>query len=472
MRYLLLMIILVFAAPDLVAQGSDEADTPTDARYLNIYNKYKRTLEGLGYPVGRARNAAYVPDQYVFFYEGATAAQDAASDRARLENALGANRVHGVASCGCGTYQISVLQLDSLGGEERGKRGRETVAQNLGKEEVEPNYYVIPELDQVQKHPAFHQLPPKFQVLTSGKPAAPVDIAVIDSGIDVAFQDTKFTRGGAPLYLWENPNPNSVTDPFCYPDDLIGWDFVNNDNSPMDDHSHGTHVASRIALQLDKHAPDVNYRFMPLKILDQNGVGTSFHAACAVYYAAYHGADIINASWGMYGERDRILTKAFRYAQSRGVATITSAGNERVDVAEIEHYPSEFSIMPQFPIHSMMFISAARGGSTLWPGTNYRLEATIASNEGGFIAAPGDNQLGYIPRHLARSVSARKSGTSVATPYATAIAAEYRHRYPTRNPIWLRNDVLAAIKDQGNEFFVNQNGQSYPYYIFNWVNVP
>jgi subtilisin family serine protease len=472
MRYLLPLILLAFSAPDLAAQGSDEIDIPTDARYQKIYTNYKKTLQGLGYSVGRARNAAYVTDQYVFYYEGPTAATDAANDRARLENALGANRVHSVASCGCGTYQISVLQLDSLGGEERGKRGRETVAQNLGKEEVEPNYYIVPELNQVKKHSAFNQLPRGFRVNSSGKPARPVDIAVIDSGIDVAMQDPKFTKGGPPLYLWENPSPNNATDPFCYPNDFIGWDFVNNDNSPMDDHSHGTHVASRIAMQLDKYAPDVNYRFMPLKILDENGVGTTFHAACAVIYAAYHGADIINASWGMYGERDRILTKAFRYAQSRGVATISSAGNERVDLAELEHYPSGFSIMPQFPIHSMMFVSASRGGSALWPATNYRLEATVAGNQGGFLAAPGDNQEGYIPRHLAGSVSSRKSGTSVATPYATAIAAEYRHRYRARSPVWLRNDVLAAIKDQGNEFFISRNGQTYPYYIFNWVNVP
>ncbi|MTB53742.1 S8 family serine peptidase [Lewinella sp. W8] len=472
MRYLLPFIILALAAPGLLAQGSDEIDIPTDSRYLEIYNKYERTLESLGYPVGRARNAAYVPDQYVFFYEGPTAAQDAANDRARLENRLGANRVHGVATCGCGDYQISVLQLDSLGGEERGKRGRESVAQDLGKEEVEPNYYIVPELNQVEKHPGFNRLPRGFTVKPSGKRTTPVDIAVIDSGIDVAMQDSRYTAGGPPLYLWENPSPNSATDPFCFPNDFVGWDFVNNDNSPMDDHSHGTHVASRIAMQLDKYAPDVNYRFMPLKILDQNGVGTSFHAACAVFYAAYHGADVINASWGMYGERDRILTKAFRYAQSQGVATVSSAGNERVDLAELEHYPSGFPIMDQLPIHSMLFISASRGGSSLWPGTNIRLEPTVPGNFGGFVAAPGDNQYGYIPRHLSSSVSARKSGTSVATPYATAIAAEYRHRYPTRNPIWLRNDVLAAIKDQGNEFFINQNGQAYPYYIFDWVNVP
>src|SRR4051812_45874128 len=42
---------------------------------------------------------------------------------------------------------------------------------------------------------------------------------------------------------WENGVDNGGNG---YADDLVGWDFVNNDNDPMDDHFHGTHVAGII----------------------------------------------------------------------------------------------------------------------------------------------------------------------------------------------------------------------------------
>jgi subtilisin family serine protease len=42
---------------------------------------------------------------------------------------------------------------------------------------------------------------------------------------------------------WEN---GTDEDGNGYRDDLIGWDFVNNDNDPFDDNGHGTHVAGTI----------------------------------------------------------------------------------------------------------------------------------------------------------------------------------------------------------------------------------
>jgi subtilisin family serine protease len=45
---------------------------------------------------------------------------------------------------------------------------------------------------------------------------------------------------------WENGVDDDANG---YRDDLIGWDFVNNDNDPMDDHTHGTHVAGTIGAE-------------------------------------------------------------------------------------------------------------------------------------------------------------------------------------------------------------------------------
>jgi subtilisin family serine protease len=372
MRYLILLLLLGCGPLFLLAQEND----PIDDEYVQIYQTYKQKLNELGYPVGRAGNAAWVLWQYNLRYEGANAAAEFDRDLSELKRVFGAPNVKVLGECGCSDeFRIYNIEVTVVGGEEKGKAGKERVAQTIGQEEVEPNFYVVPELEQLNSNPPYNTLPPNFAVISSGKPAAPVNIAVLDTGIDPYYQDPQVTGGRAPLYLWENPAPNDPDDPFCYDDDLIGWDFINNDNAPLDDHSHGTHVTSRIAEQLQNNAPDVNYRFMALKMLDQAGVGTTFHASCAVAYAAKNGADVINASWGFYGERDAILYKTFKYAQAQGVATMNSAGNYRRDLSEVKHYPSDFALESS-PLRGIFFVSATRTGTQLWPLTNFRSSTT------------------------------------------------------------------------------------------------
>ncbi|MEM9928866.1 MAG: S8 family serine peptidase [Bacteroidota bacterium] len=476
MRILCFFLLLAMLPFTVTAQGNP--DPVTSDTYLNVYKKLRRTLKPLGYPVGRAGNAAYVIDQYVLSYDDPNAATQMQRDVQTLKRQFGARNVKQLATCGCGKRQITAVHIRGLGGEERGKRGREHVASTLGKEEVAPNYYLNPDREHIASRSKIAgSLPPNFSVLSSGKPAAPVNIAVLDSGLDYIYQQPNHPQGGARTFLWENPAPNDPKDPFCFNDDLIGWDFVNNDNSPFDDHSHGTHITSRIAIQLNTYAPDVNYRFMPLKMLDENGVGNSFNAACAVLYAAENGADIIQASWGFYGEDDPILRAAFKFAESKKVTTIGSAGNERLDLAEFAHYPSSYALEgpPKERLHSHLFISAARTPSVVWPLSNIRLEAATPGNAGGFLIAAGGGNYGYIPVHLAPpngSVGFVKSGTSVAAPYAAALAADHRHKHPAADGVWTRNAVLQAVMNQGLQGTFNANGSSYPFFFFNWVNVP
>lgn len=460
MRYFSLLLLMAWSF-SLFAQEND----PIDPIYAPIYDQYKEKLTSLGYSVGRAGNAAWVPGQYVLEYNGPNATNNFYKDLAKLQSVFGKKNVDEVASCGCGNRKIFAIGFAAdVFGEERGRRGKEAVAANIGKEEVSPNFYLLPELEQVIPHPAFNQLPPNFAVRPSGKPGTPVKIAVLDTGIDPYFQDPANTGQMAPLYLWDNPN---ATDS-CYPNDIFGWDFINKDNSPVDDNSHGTHVASRIAQQLANNAPDVNYQFMSVKMLDNNGVGNSFHASCAVLYAAENGADVINASWGFYGERDRVLKRTFRFAQQRDVATMTSAGNLRVNLTKYDHYPSEFAL-ENFPVGSIFFVSATRTGVQLWPRTNYRQFPPAPGSE--FMAAPGGNLWGLMPRHFGLPGNmARKSGTSISTPFASALAAHYKHLNPGTSPITLRNDLMSAIETQGTPGTISVNGIQINYTVFNWVS--
>ena len=83
---------------------------------------------------------------------------------------------------------------------------------------------------------------PEAWNVTTGSTA--VTVAVIDTGIDGSHPDLS-------SQMWINPGENCTgcrtdridNDGNGYVDDWRGWDWVNHDNNPADDHGHGTHVA-------------------------------------------------------------------------------------------------------------------------------------------------------------------------------------------------------------------------------------
>src|SRR3990172_4557592 len=107
---------------------------------------------------------------------------------------------------------------------------------------VEPNYIVHiadvvdPGLDGNQWAPQNMDAPQGWSN-TEGDPA--VVIAVVDTGVD--YRHTELSPN-----IWthgEIPGNGVDDDGNGYVDDAYGWDFVNNDGDPLDDHLHGTHVA-------------------------------------------------------------------------------------------------------------------------------------------------------------------------------------------------------------------------------------
>src|SRR3989442_70798 len=81
--------------------------------------------------------------------------------------------------------------------------------------------------------------------------------------------------------------------------DLVkGYNFINDDDHPNDDHGHGTHVAGTIASATDNNEGVAGIAFeaalMPLKVLDQSGIGISADIADAIRFATDHGANVIN----------------------------------------------------------------------------------------------------------------------------------------------------------------------------------
>ena len=79
--------------------------------------------------------------------------------------------------------------------------------------------------------------------------------------------------------------------PYLVGRSVPGYDFVNNDSNPEDDHGHGSHCAGTI---IDGNLPNV--KIMPLKVLDAEGYGNSAEIILAMEYASLNGAAAANLS--------------------------------------------------------------------------------------------------------------------------------------------------------------------------------
>ena len=151
--------------------------------------------------------------------------------------------------------------------------------------------------------------------------------------------------------IWTNPNEianNGIDDDRNgYTDDVRGWNFVSNNNNPMDDNGHGTHVAGTIGAVGNNGIGIAGVawgiKMMALKFLDSTGSGDLSDAVSAIDYARVKGAKVINASWGG-GNFTTALQSAMQRFQSAGGIFVAAAGNESANNDLVTKLPREFCV--------------------------------------------------------------------------------------------------------------------------------
>jgi subtilisin family serine protease len=227
---------------------------------------------------------------------------------------------------------------------------------------------------------------------TTGSPSTV--IAVIDSGIDFTHPDLRNNH-------WTNPFPSASGD-------LHGWDYINNSGEIKDEHGHGTAIAGIIAAEGNNSlgVTGVMWRasLMSLRVLDNTGTGDVADAVEAIDYAAAHGAQVINLSWGTSGA-SIALKDAIERASRRDVIVICSAGNGSRDLDTTPYYPASFNLK------NLISVAASDTSDHLASWSNW-------GKRNVSIAAPGTNILTTQRGGGYWSVT----GTSAAAPIVTGIA--------------------------------------------------
>jgi subtilisin family serine protease len=197
-----------------------------------------------------------------------------------------------------------------------------------------------------------------------------------------------------------------------YVDDVVGWDFADNDNNPLDYDGHGTHTAGTIGAMGNNGTgvAGVNWRvsLMAVKIFDDDGQAAGDRAiAAAIRYSADNGARVSNNSWGGTSY-SQALYDAIAYAGAKGQVFVTAAGNDgrNNDSAYYGSYPSDFNL------DNIISVAATTSSGSLASYSNYG-QANVD------VAAPGS---GVLSTYL-NNQYARMSGTSMASPHVAGTVA-------------------------------------------------
>ncbi|UOQ55572.1 S8 family peptidase [Hymenobacter cellulosivorans] len=268
------------------------------------------------------------------------------------------------------------------------------------------------------------------------------DVTQGDTSIVIGITDTgtRYSHDDLRNQLKKNyadPVDGIDNDNDGYVDNFRGWDTADNDNDASINMAvfqpvHGILVSGCVAAQPDNGVglAGVGFKckYLPLKIYPNTTTG-SFAGFEAIVYAADHGCQVINASWGSPGSRSQFEQDVITYAAvNRNAVVVAAAGNTN---AELDFYPASYD-------HVISVAALAPNDEKSGPAT-YSNRVSLAAPGENILTILGNNDSDYFP----------VSGSSFASPLVAGAAALVRSRFPQ----FTADQVAAQLRQTADDVY-------------------
>ena len=207
------------------------------------------------------------------------------------------------------------------------------------------------------------------------------------------------------------------------------------------DAMHGTHVAGIIgALRGDGAAMQgiaPNVEIMAVRAVP-DGDERDVDVARAIRYAVDNGAQIVNMSFGKgFSPAKASVDSAVRYAEANGVLLVHAAGNEGEDNDDTPSYPT-----PVLSGGSRATNWIEVGASSWKPLAALPAEFSNYGRAQVDLFAPGVDILSTVPGGGLK----RESGTSMAAPVVSGVAALLMAYFPELSAMQVRDILLESVR--------------------------
>ena len=273
----------------------------------------------------------------------------------------------------------------------------------------EPNFY---------RQYGMHNTGQNFGVGYSGTADADID----------APDAWAYTTGSSSIIVAVVDTGVDTTHPDLAANCLPGYNFITGTPGQIDDKGHGTHCAGVIGA-IGNNGVGIaglnwNVKILPCKFLDSTGHGYTSNAISAINYARDQGASVISNSWGG-DDYSQALKDAI---DNSGAVVVCAAGNDGLNTDSVPQYPSAFSSSNIISVASTDWNDGLSGFS------NYGLTTVDVGAPGGYVYStyPG-NQYAYM------------SGTSMATPHVSGIAALMKARNSSATVAQIKAAILSTV---------------------------
>lgn len=265
-------------------------------------------------------------------------------------------------------------------------------------------------------------------------------VAVIDTGVDYNHEDLQDN-------IWTNSaevsgQKGTDDDNNGYVDDVHGINLIDPNETPMDDHGHGTHVAGIISMENNNvGGVGIAYKskIMPIKAGGSDGTFNSTDIAKGIEYAYKNGADVINMSFGS-SAHSALIENALQDAFNSCVL-VAAAGNDGIPTADCplggqNMYPASYSYVIGVMAYDEANSFASFSNWDYKPNANAEYE----------VVAPGVSVYSTLPNGRYASWN----GTSMAAPMVSAEAAILRSSLKDKDTYssrYIMGQLVGATED-------------------------